>query len=265
LPLQKEIRRMKLPDGWYDGEIVVHDEHGKPNFNLLQLAFDGSNRAQIVYFVFDAPYFKGYDMRECGSTQRRPLLQEALAAKPSDTVRFSSEFGTDPAQLVVAACQIGLEGVIGKRRDSRYVTRRSPDWIKLKCGHAPGIRHRRLHRSAGRAHRHRLAAARLLRRGRRAALRRQRAAAASTAPRCARCANPGSNKARPTRIPSRRAPCRAAATTGSSRTGGRSQFFGMDRDQFDPPSGVPGPAQGQAGPQAWCAQAKHVQARRPRP
>jgi bifunctional non-homologous end joining protein LigD len=57
-----------------------------------------------------------------------------LAAKPSDTVRFSSEFGTDPGQLVVAACQIGLEGVIGKRRDSRYVTRRSPEWIKLKCG-----------------------------------------------------------------------------------------------------------------------------------
>ena len=133
-PLQQEIRRMKLPDGWYDGEIVVHDENGKPNFNLLQLAFDGSNKAQIVYFVFDAPYFKGYDLRDVRLDERRPLLQEALAARPSDTVRFSAEFGTDPAQLVVAACQIGLEGVIGKRKDSRYVTRRSPEWIKLKCG-----------------------------------------------------------------------------------------------------------------------------------
>jgi bifunctional non-homologous end joining protein LigD len=133
-PLQEEIKRMKLPDGWYDGEIVVHDENGKPNFNLLQLAFDGSNRAQIVYFIFDAPYFKGYDIRDVRLDQRRPLIEEALAARPSDTVRFSSEFGTDPRQLVVAACQIGLEGVIGKRRDSRYVNRRSPEWIKLKCG-----------------------------------------------------------------------------------------------------------------------------------
>ncbi|WP_371763475.1 DNA ligase D [Massilia sp.] len=133
-PLQQEIRRMKLPDGWYDGEIVVHDENGKPDFNLLQLAFDGSNSAQIVYFLFDAPYFKGYDLRDVRLDERRPLLQEALAARPSDTVRFSAEFGTDPAQLVVAACQIGLEGVIGKRKDSRYVTRRSPEWIKLKCG-----------------------------------------------------------------------------------------------------------------------------------
>jgi len=133
-PLHDEIKRMKLPDGWYDGEIVVHDENGKPNFNLLQLAFDGSNRAQIVYFIFDAPYMKGWDLRDVRLDQRRPLLQEALEARPSDTVRFSAEFGTDPSQLVVAACQIGLEGVIGKRRDSRYVNRRSPEWIKLKCG-----------------------------------------------------------------------------------------------------------------------------------
>jgi len=133
-PLQKEIARMKLPDGWYDGEIVVHDENGKPNFNLLQLAFDGTNKAQIVYFVFDAPYFKGYDIRNVRLDERRPLLEQALARKPSEMVRFSAEFGDDPAQLVVAACQVGLEGVIGKRRDSRYVTRRSPEWIKLKCG-----------------------------------------------------------------------------------------------------------------------------------
>jgi bifunctional non-homologous end joining protein LigD len=133
-PLKQELARMKLPDGWYDGEIVVHDENGKPNFNLLQLAFDGSNSAQIVYFVFDAPYFKGYDLREVRLDERRPLLEAALAATPSEMVRFSAEFGDDPTQLVVAACQIGLEGVIGKRRDSRYVTRRSPEWIKLKCG-----------------------------------------------------------------------------------------------------------------------------------
>jgi DNA ligase D-like protein (predicted 3'-phosphoesterase) len=119
-PLQEEIKRMKLPDGWYDGEIVVHDENGKPNFNLLQLAFDGSNRAQIVYFIFDAPYLKGYDIREVRSTAPS-VAEEALEAKPSDTVRFSANSAPTPQELVVAACQMGLEGVIGKRRDSRYV------------------------------------------------------------------------------------------------------------------------------------------------
>jgi bifunctional non-homologous end joining protein LigD len=133
-PLQQELMRMKLPDGWYDGEIVVHDENGKPNFGLLQLAFDGSNTAEIVYFLFDVPYFKGYDLREVPLVERRALLEAALVKASSETVRFSSEFGNDPHELVAAACELGLEGVIGKKRESRYVSRRSPEWIKLKCG-----------------------------------------------------------------------------------------------------------------------------------
>ncbi|MDB5793448.1 MAG: ligD [Massilia sp.] len=134
-PLQQEIAGMGLPDGWYDGEIVVHDAQGRPNFGLLQLAFDGTNGVDIAYFLFDAPYLGGYDLRKAALVDRRALLEAALAqAKASDKVRFSAEFGTDPEGLVVAACKIGLEGVIGKRRDSHYVSRRSPDWIKLKCG-----------------------------------------------------------------------------------------------------------------------------------
>jgi bifunctional non-homologous end joining protein LigD len=133
-PLQKALIKMKLPDGWYDGEIVVHDENGKPNFGKLQLAFDGSDTAQIVYFLFDAPYLNGYDMREVPLEARRAALKAVLDKAPSDLVRFSDEFGTDPEELIVAACKLGLEGVIGKRRNSRYVQRRSNDWIKLKCG-----------------------------------------------------------------------------------------------------------------------------------
>ncbi|NML60921.1 DNA ligase D [Massilia sp. RP-1-19] len=132
--LQKGLAAMTLPDGWYDGEIVVHDENGKPNFGMLHLAFDGSNTAEIVYFVFDAPYCNSYDMRAVPLEARRAMLQSLLEKAPSDMVRFSAEFGNDPQELVIAACKMGLEGVIGKRRDSRYVERRSPEWIKLKCG-----------------------------------------------------------------------------------------------------------------------------------
>jgi bifunctional non-homologous end joining protein LigD len=133
-PLRKELERMKLPDGWYDGEIVVHDDKGKPNFGLLQLAFDGVRTADIVYFVFDAPYCNGYDLRDVPLVERRAALEQVLEKAKSDKVRFSAEFGDNPSELVVAACKVGLEGVIGKRRDSRYVSRRSPEWIKLKCG-----------------------------------------------------------------------------------------------------------------------------------
>ena len=132
--LHQALLKAKLPDGWYDGEIVVHDEHGRPNFGLLQQAFDGSNTADIVYFMFDAPYLNGEDLRDVPLETRRAMLKEVLGKAASDTLRFSEEFGSDPQELVAAACKLGLEGVIGKRRDSRYVQRRSPDWIKLKCG-----------------------------------------------------------------------------------------------------------------------------------
>jgi len=131
--LHQQLLKMKLPDGWYDGEIVVHDEGGRPNFGLLQLAFDGSNTAAIVYFLFDIPYFKGYDMRDVPLEARRAILQAVLEKSGSDAVRFSEQFAADPQHLVEAACKLGLEGVIGKRRDARYVTRRSSEWIKLKC------------------------------------------------------------------------------------------------------------------------------------
>jgi len=132
--LHQALAKAGLPDGWYDGEIVVHDENGRPSFGLLQQAFDGSHTAEIVYFMFDVPYLAGMDLREAALVDRRAVLQTVLDKLGNDTLRFSAEFGTDPRELVAAACRLGLEGVIGKRRDSRYVQRRSPDWIKLKCG-----------------------------------------------------------------------------------------------------------------------------------
>jgi len=133
-PLKEELERMALPDGWYDGEIVVHDDAGKPDFGLLQTAFDGNGAVDINYFLFDIPYFDGHDLREMPLVDRRTVLEQVLENAGSEKVRFSAEFGAKPDELIVAACKIGLEGVIGKRRDARYVSRRSPDWIKLKCG-----------------------------------------------------------------------------------------------------------------------------------
>ncbi|PWF48738.1 DNA ligase D, partial [Massilia glaciei] len=135
-PLRASLAALELPDGWYDGEIVVHDENGRPNFGLLQRAFDTASGADIVYFLFDIPYFDGFDLRGAPLEARRALLESTLGnlKTPSANVRLSEEFGHDPHELVAAACKMGLEGVIGKRRDARYVSRRSAHWIKLKCG-----------------------------------------------------------------------------------------------------------------------------------
>ncbi|MDB5851773.1 MAG: ligD [Rhodoferax sp.] len=133
-PLHASIKKLKLPAGWYDGEIIVADEHGIPNFGALQNAFDSARANDIAYFVFDAPYLNGYNLRGVPLEARRALLKDALG-EGSDAVRFSESFDAPPASLVKSACQLGLEGVIGKRKDSTYTSSRSPTWIKLKCSH----------------------------------------------------------------------------------------------------------------------------------
>ncbi|WBS05425.1 DNA ligase D [Pseudoduganella sp. SL102] len=131
-PLRATLEKMRLPDGWYDGEIVVHDTNGRPNFGLLQQAFDGEKTRNIVYFIFDAPYLDGHDLRDVPLAQRRELLQTVLGDAQGQ-VRFSAELAAPPEEIVAAACRMGLEGIIGKRRDALYTSRRSGDWIKLKC------------------------------------------------------------------------------------------------------------------------------------
>ena len=134
-PLRVEIARMTLPDGWYDGEIVVLNDKGVPDFGALQNAFDAARAKSIVYFVFDAPYLGGFDMRPVPLEDRRRILKDALATSASQAVRFSEAFEAPAESIVASACHLGLEGVIAKRRDSAYRSARSTDWIKLKCSH----------------------------------------------------------------------------------------------------------------------------------
>ena len=129
--LHQELVGARLPPGWYDGEIVMLDAGGKPDFNALQNAIEGGNNDAIVYYLFDMPYCEGHDLRRVPVEERRALLQSLL--KESARLRFSQEIGGDAASILQSACQLGLEGVIGKRRGSIYVQRRSDDWIKLKC------------------------------------------------------------------------------------------------------------------------------------
>jgi bifunctional non-homologous end joining protein LigD len=129
----KALRSMDLPDGWYDGEIIMPGEDVPADFQALQGAFDSQRTEQIVYYLFDLPYCAGHDLREVPLVERRAVLQRIVERKPHANVRFSAVFDAAPQDMLDSACRLGLEGVIAKRRDSAYVCRRSSDWIKLKC------------------------------------------------------------------------------------------------------------------------------------
>jgi len=132
--LLEALQAMDLPDGWYDGEIIMPGERGPADFQALQGAFDSARTGDIVYYLFDLPYCAGYDLREVPLLERRAVLERIVARKPHDKVIFSAVFDARPEEVFASACRLGLEGVIAKRKNSAYVLRRSSDWIKLKCG-----------------------------------------------------------------------------------------------------------------------------------
>jgi bifunctional non-homologous end joining protein LigD len=146
--LADAVKSLGARRSWLDGEIVILDDKGVPDFNALQNALDNSRSEAIVYFVFDAPYLDGNDLRKVPLSARRALLRRLFDARaadgreqaeghadeqPSSRVRYSQDFDAPAAQMLEAACRMGMEGVIAKRVDAPYVSARSDTWLKLKC------------------------------------------------------------------------------------------------------------------------------------
>lgn len=127
------VSALGIENGWLDGEMVVPNENGLPDFQALQNAFETQRSGNILYYVFDLPYLNGVDLRSTALEQRREVLAALLSKSPSRLLRFSDDFEEAPEALLNSACQMQMEGLIGKRVGSEYRSRRSDDWIKLKC------------------------------------------------------------------------------------------------------------------------------------
>ena len=121
-----------LPDDtMVDGELVVLDDRGKPSFNALQ--HSRFTPDELYFYAFDLVALAGRDLRKLPLVERRRLLEERALRRMRDPVRLSVAFEESPQKLIAAAKQAGLEGVVGKRADSRYESgERSGAWVKYK-------------------------------------------------------------------------------------------------------------------------------------
>jgi len=136
LPQQAQaLAELGLESAWLDGEVVVTNEQGVPDFQALQNAFEAGRSGSIMYYLFDMPYLNGVDLREVPVEERRAALSTVLGGHEQPLLRFSEAFDETADALLNSACQMQMEGLIGKRLGSPYVSRRSSDWIKLKCKH----------------------------------------------------------------------------------------------------------------------------------
>jgi len=132
---------LDLPDVVLDGEIVAIDAEGRSSFPLLQQlrGRQGTARPPIRYYVFDLLYVHGHLLIDRPLRDRRRALAALLPDHP--IVRVSDAVAEEGRSFYAAARSLGVEGIVGKRADSRYQPgRRSADWVKIKVTrHLEGV------------------------------------------------------------------------------------------------------------------------------
>jgi bifunctional non-homologous end joining protein LigD len=127
------IKNLPARECVIDGEVVALDKEGRSSFQLLQALELEGRKSPVRFYVFDLLQLDGKGLIKLPLTQRKDLL-EKLCETIGDPIRFSGEIGSDATKLLAEVKRRGLEGLIGKQRDSAYEPgRRSGAWIKLKC------------------------------------------------------------------------------------------------------------------------------------
>ena len=114
-----------------DGEVVALDAEGRPSFNTLQNY--GSAGAPLHFFIFDLLILKGRDVMGESLTKRRELIEMHVLPKLADPIRYSPVLDGSLKDLVRSVKAQGLEGLVAKRRDSKYEPGlRSGAWMKMR-------------------------------------------------------------------------------------------------------------------------------------
>jgi bifunctional non-homologous end joining protein LigD len=131
--IAEAIAGMSVKSAVLDGELVALDEEGRSSFQLLQAIEMGEGRPPLAYYVFDVLHRDGADLLAKPLHERRAELS-ALLRDAGEPIRESAEIKGDPLKLLEEVRRRGLEGIVGKLRDSVYEAgHRSHAWIKLKC------------------------------------------------------------------------------------------------------------------------------------
>jgi bifunctional non-homologous end joining protein LigD len=115
-----------------DGEVVVLNASGAPDFNLLRQELGKGHSERLQFHAFDLLYLDGYDLRRCHLEDRKAALRRLLSDAP-DPLVYVEPFEEDGQRVFEHACKFGLEGLVSKRRDSPYRAGEHSFWVKVKC------------------------------------------------------------------------------------------------------------------------------------
>lgn len=113
-----------------DGEIIVVNEKGISNFSNLQ-NWRSESDGELIFYMFDILWKDGNDLTQLPLTKRKKILRSIKLS--SSNIRLSQSFEAGATEFFEVAKQMGLEGIIAKKADSKYYPgQRSKEWLKIK-------------------------------------------------------------------------------------------------------------------------------------
>lgn len=118
--LRAALAGLPVQSAWLDAEAVWFDASGLPSFNGLQNAFNRRRTAGISLVIFDLMWLDEVDLRPRPWRERRAALSDVVSEILGAEVRFSEAIEAAPDSMLASACEIGLEGIIGKQVDAPY-------------------------------------------------------------------------------------------------------------------------------------------------
>ncbi|TIX28292.1 RNA ligase family protein [Mesorhizobium sp.] len=129
-PLVEAAKSLDVTSAIIDGEIILTNDAGLPDFKALRSAI--TRRPQDLYLVaFDLLHLNGHDLRNMACQDRREILQGLMPA--GGRIQFSEALPGDAASIYALVDQAGLEGMVSKRTDSLYRSGPTQNWRKAKC------------------------------------------------------------------------------------------------------------------------------------
>jgi bifunctional non-homologous end joining protein LigD len=125
-----EISKLRPDTLVLDGEIVVFDKRKVSHFQLLQ-----QSKGPAAYVVFDCLYLDGKDLRRAPLRERRATLEKSLKGYTGNLLVLSEKLAANGLDAFRMARKRHLEGLVAKNLESKYLERRSLDWLKVKVNH----------------------------------------------------------------------------------------------------------------------------------
>ena len=132
-PIADALATLPANDLILDGEAVVADSRGVPDFGLLHADLAAGRKDRLLYYAFDLLYLDGFDLRGARLAERKRVLAQLLAGA-SERILYAEHLEGDGVEIYQRACAMGLEGIVSKQQDAPYRSGRTESWIKVKCG-----------------------------------------------------------------------------------------------------------------------------------